>query len=226
MTDPFSMVKFNANARSDALRRRGVGCEGYGGSFSCDVLFKSTSPGFVVQKVVRTISYTNPRRMATIKKECYWEIFYIGKNGSSYNADRFSQPSRGRRSQGILVQTGQATFYPYDRNVRFDRRGDMVLTKPLQTLFGSHIKLNKVRLANGLPSGQKKPLMKGLASLRHRLRREVQVTWGPAKQSVPFRGGYPSIVGEKTYAGAGVLRKSKLGRPATFKDEAEEARPV
>ena len=64
----------------------------------------------------------------------YWEIFYIGCEGESWNTDRFAQKHLEHDSEGIVIQIGYAYFFPYSKCV--SQQKDVVkLTKPIKKIF-------------------------------------------------------------------------------------------
>ena len=119
MIPTFSMIPWNSSALTLQLKRRGVANESIKGSFEFDVVFTSNQPGFVVQYIRKNRTYKKTASSRWKKTDrAYWEIFYIGDDRMSWNADRFAQTSLGKESEGGLIQIGYAYFFPYDQPPR------------------------------------------------------------------------------------------------------------
>lgn len=108
----------------------------------------------------------------------YWEIFYIGKNGKSWNTDRFSQTSLEDESEGTIIQIGYAYFFPYDKSV--SQKNEVVkLTTSIKNIFGSRVGGEyNIEMANGLPSSKTQPLMRNLEPVKNVIVHKLTVKWG------------------------------------------------
>ena len=220
----FSIKKWNPMANTSHYRARGIFIEGDAGSYWVGIKFTCDQKGFVVQQICKTIT----NRGTTTKKRKYWEIFYIGGRMSSINADLFMQAGLGRRSQGKIIQCGHAFFFPYDGDVKFDREGTMKLTDTLKFIFGSHITVDKVKEAAGLPAGYSKPEMNTLQEGPIGIIHKVEMKWGPPPPLNPNSKGYEGMLTETVWRGPRALTRRQpdeildMNRPDDFSDQNKE----
>jgi len=199
----FRAIKWNASAglltkeqaaaaglTTDHFYNIGEIMQGEQNSFSVDIMFAASEPGFVVQYITRNI--VNKDTDELIHNDAYWEIFYIGKDqiqidGTTYflayNPDAFKLGGiEGKKLENVLyTQTGVATFYPYAGNiVEYTQRNTMKYNKSLGELTGwTQANFGKDKeLAGGLPySKDKEPTMVGLSPLPFHLHHIVRSSW-------------------------------------------------
>ena len=140
------------------------------------------------------------------KVECkiddYWEIFYIGKDGKSWNEDRFSQIGLGTDSEGTIIQIGYAYFFSYPKSVT-QKGGVIEFTLPIKKIFGPEFMANtNVRLADGLPSSEHKPTMKGLRPIENVIVRKLTAKWGKHEPESNFdQKGWDTVITEEAFGG-------------------------
>jgi len=116
----------------------------------------------------------------------YWEIFYIGKEGTSWNTDRFSQTFLENESEGTIIQIGYAYFFPYNKSVQ--QENEVVkLTDSIKKLFGPHVGYHNVKMANGLPSSKTQPLMGKLEPVKNVIVHKLTVKWGKHEPESKFQ---------------------------------------
>ena len=181
------------------------------GSFEFDVVFVNDKPGFVVQFIQKTLTYKKTAASSSWKKRnhAYWEIFYIGEDRMSWNADRFAQTSLGPESEGCLIQIGYASFFPYDKSVSLTNNNVVQITPEIGKIFGTAVQPDKIPSANGLPSSKKKPEMNNLKLIPSAIIHKLTVNWGNheplSQQNVSDDGktfeGWDSIIEEEVFAG-------------------------
>lgn len=190
-TTDFSIIKWNARVNfnkekpNDFYQKRGMLILGHEGSYWCDKKFTCNKKGFVVQLIEKKIIELNNHILPEeeTKNIKYWEIFYIGDDGMSYNTDGFVQRSCGFNSSGKIEQKGTSYFYEYNKPVNFDDNGSMIITNNLEKIFGKHVNISDSSNANGLPYSLKKPLMNGLKKTGKVLEHVVVVSWKARKKS-------------------------------------------
>lgn len=151
------------------------------------------------------------------KIEEYWEIFYIGNEGESWNTDRFAQSFLGDESEGIIFQIGYAYFFPYHGTVKQEK--DVVkLTKSIKNIFGPFVgDDNNIALANGLPSSKTQPKMTGLKPIKNVIIHKLTAKWGKhePKSQLHTTQGWDTIVTEEAFGGAQVYEDFPWG----YKDD-------
>ena len=200
----FGMIPYNASAPTEEMKLRGVSKESIKGSFEFDVVFTTNKiPGFVVQYIRKTITYRNhPGSSWNTRDYNYWEIFYIGAGGESSNADRFAQEELSLASEGCLIQIGYAYFFPYAAPVKMAAGGSMVITKTLEKIFGGKM-APSIPYANGLPSSDRQPEMKGVVPLESAIIHKLTADWGPhVEKAIPMpSAGWNTIVDEEVFSG-------------------------
>ena len=215
------MIPWNSSALTLKLNRRGVANESIKGSFEFDVVFTSNISGFVVQYIQKKLTYKKKASSVWKKiQRAYWEIFYIGDDGMSWNADRFAQTSLGNESEGCLIQIGYAYFFPYAQPVVQDPdKVDIVqiqITKDIKRIFGKEVQY-KIKMANGLPCSYQKPKMKGLQPIPNAIIHKLTVNWGehaePLGSQLNYSDdgktieGWDSVVVEEVFAGENIYQK-------------------
>ena len=133
----------------------------------------------------------------------YWEIFYIGNEGESWNTDRFRQTFLENESEGTIIQIGYAYFFPYTKSVKQEK--DVVkLTASIKKLFGLHVGgHHNVAMANGLPSSKTQPLMENLKPVKNVIVHKLTVKWGKHEPKSRFQNNteWTTEVTEEAFEG-------------------------
>ena len=147
----------------------------------------------------------------------YWEIFYIGKNGKSWNTDRFSQTFLEDESEGTIIQIGYAYFFPYDKSV--SQENEVVkLTPSIKNIFGSHVGGEyNIEMANDLPSSKTQPLMRNLEPVKNVIVHKLTVKWGKHEPKSKFqrKNAWSTEVTEEAFEGAQLYKEF----PWEYKEE-------
>ena len=192
MSTTFSMIPW----KKGKIKQRG--------NFTFDVLFKSNKKGFVVQYIRKILTYKEKSNSLPLNEYnyTYWEIFYIGDAGNSWNSDRFAQSPLEIESEGSLIQIGYAYFFPYDQPVTMENKV-IKITKKIKDIFGEGVNPDEIEYANGLPSSKEQPEMKGLTPIPLVIIHKLTVNWGKhEKLSYLTNKGWSSVVDEEVFAGA------------------------
>jgi len=117
----------------------------------------------------------------------YWEIFYIGNEGESWNTDRFKQTFLKNESEGTIIQIGYAYFFPYTKSVK--QENEVVkLTASIKKLFGPRVGgHHNIAMANGLPSSKTQPFMGKLEPVKNVIVHKLTVKWGKHEPTSKFQ---------------------------------------
>jgi len=151
----------------------------------------------------------------------YWEIFYIGNKGKSWNTDRFGQSFLENDSEGTIIQIGYAYFFPYNKPVK-QYKEVVELTQPIKKIFGQFVDIHNIKSANGLPASTDQPEMVGLKPIENVIVHKLTAKWGNHESKSQFHQneGWDTVVVEESFGGSQVYKdfpwEYKKDRPFYF----------